>query len=138
MQSVTLAHSPDPDDVFMWWPITGMIEPPRDHRAIEPARVVSEPVIDTGDIRFVPIAADISVLNTRAIQRADLDITAMSMNCYARVASKYQLTTFGSSMGNGYGPKLVARAGVNSPRLASPVCYADELGEPDQRVGSRP
>ncbi|HVU64208.1 MAG TPA: MqnA/MqnD/SBP family protein [Phycisphaerales bacterium] len=124
MISVTLAHSPDPDDVFMWWPITGMIEPPADPRAVEPARVISPPVLDTGDIRFVPIAADISVLNKRAIERGDLDITAMSMNCYARVASKYQLTSFGSSMGYGYGPRLDARA---ARRLASPVCYREEL-----------
>jgi 1,4-dihydroxy-6-naphthoate synthase len=128
MPSVYLAHSPDPDDVFMWWPITGMIDPPRDPRAVEPARVISKPAIDTGDVRFIPIAADISVLNRRAIEQGDLDITAMSMNCYARVAAKYQLTSFGSSMGYGYGPKLVAKA---KTRLASPVCYVDEVGESD-------
>jgi 1,4-dihydroxy-6-naphthoate synthase len=95
---VTLAHSPDPDDVFMWWPITGMIDPPTHAEAQEgrPARVASSPAIDTGRFRFVPIAADIAALNRRAMTAGDLDITAISMNCYSHVAAKYQLTCFGS------------------------------------------
>ncbi len=133
MPDLQLAHSPDPDDVFMWWPITGMIEPPRNHHSVEPARVVSPPEIDTGDIRFIPIAADISVLNRRAIQRGDLDVTAMSMNCYARVASNYRLTSFGSSMGYGYGPKVVARPG-RPITVASSTCYAAELPAADGGV----
>jgi 1,4-dihydroxy-6-naphthoate synthase len=131
--TLTLAHSPDPDDVFMWWPITGMIEPPREHDRVEPARVVSSPEIDTGDLRFVPIAADISVLNRRAISQGDLDITAMSMNCYARVAAKYRLTSFGSSMGYGYGPKVVARVRETSG-VASSTCYECELSAKDRGV----
>ncbi len=133
MLELQLAHSPDPDDVFMWWPITGMIEPPRDHHAVRPARVITPPEIDTCGFRFVPVAADISVLNRRAIEQADLDITAMSMNCYARVAAKYQLTSFGSSMGYGYGPKVVARGG-RAPSVASCTCYADELSAIDRGV----
>ena len=111
--SISLAHSPDPDDVFMWWPITGMIEPPSHEagQAVVPARVVVAPEFDTGRFRFVPIAADIAALNRRAIATGDLDVTAISMNCYARVADRYQLTCFGSSMGFGYGPKLVGRIG---------------------------
>lgn len=131
--SITLAHSPDPDDVFMWWPITGMIEPPSHEQSqqVVPARVVSQPELDTGRIRFVSIASDIAALNRRAIATGDLDVTAISMNCYARVATKYQLTCFGSSMGFGYGPKLVGRGCATEQRpskLASPVCYADEPG----------
>lgn len=131
--SITLAHSPDPDDVFMWWPITGMIEPPSHEAAqrVVPARAVSEPELDTGRFSFISIASDIAVLNRRAIATGDLDVTAISMNCYARVATKYQLTCLGSSMGFGYGPKLVGRAGQNEKRpgaLASPVCYSDEPG----------
>ncbi len=131
--SIKLAHSPDPDDVFMWWPITGMIEPPSHEQAqqVVPARVVSQPELDTGRFRFVSIASDIAALNRRAISTGDLEVTAISMNCYARVAKQYQLTCFGSSMGFGYGPKLVGRAGQNekqSSTLASPVCYADERG----------
>ncbi len=133
MIDLTLAHSPDPDDVFMWWPITGMIQPPSHEHAqgVVPARVTTKPEIDTGRFRFVPIAADIAALNRRAIATGDLEITAISMNCYAHVAARYQLTSFGSSMGYGYGPKLVGRAGMSGERpsvLASPVCYANESG----------
>lgn len=125
MTELLLAHSPDPDDVFMWWPITGMIDPPRDAQAIEPARVISKPVLDTGRFRFTSIAADIAALNRRALAQGDLDITAISMFAWAHAREKYQLTCFGSSMGYGYGPKIVGRAMAPSA-LASPVCYADE------------
>lgn len=108
--TLTLAHSPDPDDVYMWWPITGMIDPPRDAQVIEPAHIISPPAIDTCGVRFQPIAADIAVLNRRALASADLDITALSINGYAHVRDRYQLTAFGSSMGMGYGPKVVAHA----------------------------
>lgn len=118
---LTLAHSPDPDDVFMWWPVTGMIDP-RD-----PDRVVSPPEIDTGRFRFRAIPADIAVLNKRAAESGDLDITALSMFAWAHVRERYLLTSFGASMGYGYGPKVVGRAPAAS-RLASPVCYADEPG----------
>jgi 1,4-dihydroxy-6-naphthoate synthase len=108
--TLSLAHSPDPDDVFMWWPITGMIDPPRDAQRVEPARVISRPELDTGGVRFTSIATDIAVLNRRAIDVGDLDITAISMFAWASVRSKYQLTSFGSSFGEGYGPRVVARA----------------------------
>lgn len=127
MSALFLAHSPDPDDVFMWWPITGMIDPPRDAQTIEPARVISQPVLDTGRFSFMPIAADIAALNRRALSQGDLDITAISMFAWAHAREKYQLTCFGSSMGYGYGPKIVGRA-LSPSALASPVCYADEPG----------
>ena len=88
---LTLAHSPDPDDVFMWWPITGMIEPPRDPREIASASVLSTPEIDTGRFRFTPIAADIAALNRHADKFGDLDITAVSMFAWLqpRVRERY-------------------------------------------------
>jgi 1,4-dihydroxy-6-naphthoate synthase len=101
--TLTLAHSPDPDDVFMWWPITGKIDP-RD-----PDRVVEPPVLDTGRFRFRAIPADIDVLNRRAIEYGDLDITALSMFAWAQVHERYALTCCGSSMGEGYGPKVVVQ-----------------------------
>ncbi len=118
--SLTLAHSPDPDDVYMWWPITGMIEPPSDPQIVEPARVLSPPEVDTGDLRFQPIAADIAQLNRRAQSVSDLDISAMSINTYAHVRDRYRLTSFGSSMGFGYGPKVVARRGRSFQDLLAP------------------
>lgn len=123
---LTLAHSPDPDDVFMWWPITGMIDPPRDAQAIEPAHIISKPVLDTGDFSFAPIAADIAVLNRRALNpapdAASLDITALSIFAWAHVAKTYRLTSFGSSMGMGFGPKIVSRIEPPGalPQAASP------------------
>ena len=101
---LTLAHSPDPDDVFMWWPITGKIDP-------RSGEVVAPPVIDTGRFEYRAVPADIDVLNRRAIsgQASELyDITAISFRAYADAASRYALTACGSSFGDGYGPKVVA------------------------------
>jgi len=110
-QTLTLAHSPDPDDVFMWWPITGKIDPVRnDDRGygivVEPAR------LDTGRLAFRALAEDIAVLNRRAIAQGDLEITAMSMFTWTHCRERYQLTACGSSMGEGYGPKVVSRQGA--------------------------
>ncbi len=102
--AIRIGHSPDPDDVFMWWPITGMLSPKPPH---EP---VSAPVLDTGRFRYEGVPADIEVLNRRAVDTGDLEITALSMACYATVHARYQLTACGSSMGYGYGPKLVTRS----------------------------
>jgi 1,4-dihydroxy-6-naphthoate synthase len=117
---ITLAHSPDPDDVFMWWPATGMIRPPADPQRLAPAQIVSAPEIDTRGFAFVPVAADIAALNRHADAGGVLDITALSVLTFARVADRYALTSFGSSFGEGYGPKIVARADADpSPgRLA--------------------
>lgn len=116
---LTLAHSPDPDDVFMWWPITGMIDP-SDH-----TRVVSPPELDTGAFEFRALPEDIAVLNRRAMERGDLDITALSMFTYAHVQDRYILTSCGSSVGDNYGPKVVARSGA----LPSELVRADGQGE---------
>jgi 5,8-dihydroxy-2-naphthoate synthase len=98
---LTLAHSPDPDDAFMWWPITGRIAPDGGQ--------VSAAVIDTGRFRFKAVPADIEVLNRRAAESGDLDITALSFRAWAAVRERYVVTRAGSSFGDGYGPKVVAR-----------------------------
>ncbi len=95
MKRLTLAHSPDPDDAFMWWPL-GVPE------------LGMKPEIDTRGFAFTPIAADIHDLNVRAVERADLDITAVSMFALAHASDKYVMTSCGSSMGDGYGPKVLA------------------------------
>ncbi|MFM9958628.1 MAG: menaquinone biosynthesis family protein [Phycisphaerales bacterium] len=107
MIPITLAHSPDPDDAFMWWPL-GV-----------PA-LNMPPAIDTRGFDFTPIAADIHDLNTRAIERADIDVTAISMFAYAHAAANYVLTSCGSSMGDGYGPKVLATAPRSLEWLRSP------------------
>lgn len=111
--TLRLAHSPDPDDVFMWWPITGKVDRAawnraRSERDGEPAPVSEPPVIDTGRFRFAPVPADIEVLNRRAAEAGDLEITALSMRAWLDVRTKYRLTSCGSSFGEGYGPKVVA------------------------------
>jgi 1,4-dihydroxy-6-naphthoate synthase len=106
---LTLAHSPDPDDVFMWWPITGKVEPPSLLGADEALRVVEPPILDTGRFSFRALPADIEVLNRRALQKGDLDITALSVRTWADVHDRYIVTACGGSFGDGYGPRLVAR-----------------------------
>jgi len=105
--TVTLAHSPDPDDAFMWWPLGD------DAKGIAPR-------IDTGAYRFRAVADDIESLNRRAIEVGDLDITAMSFHAYAHCADRYALTRCGSSFGDNYGPKIVARAPIGPERLRDP------------------
>lgn len=100
MHTLTIAHSPDPDDVFMWWPLG-------DER--------DEPAFDTAPFRFAPLAEDIQVLNRRAIERGDLDITAISIHTYPAIRGAYRLTDCAGSFGEGYGPKVVVRAGAAPP-----------------------
>lgn len=101
---LTLAHSADADDVFMWWPITGKVDP------ADPSRILAPPAIDTGRFAYRALPEDIQALNTRAMLSGDLEITAISMATYAHVADRYALTACGSSFGEGYGPKLVAHS----------------------------
>jgi len=86
--TLTLGHSPDPDDAFMFYGLAA-------------GR------LDTGRWAFEHVLQDIQTLNERA-QRAELDITAVSIHAYPHVARHYALTTCGSSMGDGYGPLVVS------------------------------
>jgi 1,4-dihydroxy-6-naphthoate synthase len=85
----------------MWWPITGKIRP--DGTQVAPA------AIDTGRFRFQAVPADIEVLNRRAAASGDLDITALSFRAWGPVRDKYVVTNTGSSFGEGFGPKVIAR-----------------------------
>jgi len=93
---LTLAHSPDPDDAFMWWPL-GDVESGRD------------PAIDTAGFRFRTVAADIEALNNRAVEQGDLDFTAVSAHTYPHIKDRYAVTSCGASFGDGYGPRVIAR-----------------------------
>jgi 1,4-dihydroxy-6-naphthoate synthase len=88
-QTLTLGHSPDPDDAFMFY-------------------ALASDKIDTGPWRFEHVLQDIQTLNERA-RRGELHITAISVHAYPHVADKYALLNCGSSMGDGYGPLVVAR-----------------------------
>lgn len=126
--SLTLAHSPDPDDAFMWWPLTGKIAP--DGSSLPGSE--GQPRIDTGRCTFRALPADIHVLNRRAAQKADLEITALSARAYADVKDRYIITSCGGSFGDGYGPKVVVRAeqSPSGPQLNS---LAD-LAKPGLRI----
>jgi 1,4-dihydroxy-6-naphthoate synthase len=83
-----LGHSPDPDDAFMFY-------------------ALAKDKIPTGPYRFEHVLQDIQTLNQRARQ-GELEITAISIHAYPYVADKYALTSCGSSMGDKYGPMVVA------------------------------
>ena len=79
---------------------------------------LAEGKIDTGDLRYVHELSDIESLNQRARQ-AELEVTAVSIHAYAYLWRDYALLGSGSSMGDGYGPRLVAtRARPSDPRAA--------------------
>jgi 1,4-dihydroxy-6-naphthoate synthase len=86
---ITVAHSPDSDDAFM-------------HYAL------AEHKIDTGDLEFDHVLQDIQTLNERAAQ-GQYEVTAISTHAFAYVSDKYALLPHGASMGEGYGPMIVAR-----------------------------
>jgi len=89
-QILTLGHSPDPDDAFMFYGL-------------------AHELIPTDGFKFQHILQDIQTLNERAT-RGELDITAISIHAYAYVSDKYALLPSGASMGDGYGPMLVAQS----------------------------
>ena len=89
MREITLGHSPDPDDAFMFY-------------------ALAAEKIDTGNLTFRHIIEDIETLNRRALN-AELDVTAVSIHTYAYVLNDYALLTSGASMGDNYGPLLISR-----------------------------
>ncbi len=109
---LSLGHSPDADDAFMWWPLgtVGITAPA--HLGELPQL---PPVLDTGRFCFRPVALDIEALNRRAIENADLDITAMSFATYASATEQYILTSCGASFGEGYGPKILLTPDSSNP-----------------------
>jgi 1,4-dihydroxy-6-naphthoate synthase len=88
-RTIHVAHSPDSDDAFMFY-------------------ALAEGKVDTGDLRYVHELSDIESLNQRA-RRAELEVTAVSIHAYAYIWRDYALLNSGSSMGDGYGPRLVSR-----------------------------
>jgi 1,4-dihydroxy-6-naphthoate synthase len=86
---ITVGHSPDPDDAFMFY-------------------ALAHDKIATGDLTFRHELQDIETLNRRAL-RGELDVTAVSIHAYASLTGKYALLPSGCSMGDRYGPMVVAR-----------------------------
>ena len=74
--------------------------------------------IDTGPRRYEHELADIESLNQRAL-RGELEVTAVSLHAYAYLADRYALLAHGASIGDGYGPRIVARTPApTDPRSA--------------------
>jgi 1,4-dihydroxy-6-naphthoate synthase len=73
--------------------------------------------IDTQGIRYVHELQDIETLNGRAL-RGELDVTAVSIHAYAYISDRYALLPHGASMGDGYGPMLVARQPMTREDIA--------------------
>src|SRR5208283_1046453 len=97
--TLTLGHSPDPDDAFMFY-------------------ALAKDLIPSGGFEFRHILQDIQTLNERAT-RGELDITAVSIHAYAYVSAQYALLPSGASMGDGYGPMLVAKQLLTKAELAT-------------------
>jgi 1,4-dihydroxy-6-naphthoate synthase len=86
---ITVGHSPDPDDAFMFY-------------------ALAHDKLDTGDLAFRHELQDIETLNRRAL-RGELEVTAVSLHAYAHLLDRYALLPSGCSMGDHYGPMVVAR-----------------------------
>jgi 1,4-dihydroxy-6-naphthoate synthase len=88
-RTIRVAHSPDADDAFMFW-------------------AMASGKIDTGGRRYVHELADIESLNRRALA-GELEVTAVSLHAFAYLADRYALLAHGASIGDRYGPRIVAR-----------------------------
>lgn len=88
-KTITLAHSPDSDDAFMFYGL-------------------ATNKLDTGGLHFKHLLKDIQTLNEEAT-RGTYDVTAISFHAYAYVADKYALLPHGASIGDNYGPIVVSR-----------------------------
>jgi 1,4-dihydroxy-6-naphthoate synthase len=98
-RTLTLGHSPDPDDAFMFY-------------------ALAKGLIPAHGFRFEHILQDIQTLNERAT-RGELDISAISIHAYAYVSHSYALLPSGASMGDGYGPMLVAKERFTREQIAA-------------------
>jgi 1,4-dihydroxy-6-naphthoate synthase len=96
-QLIRIGHSPDPDDAFMFF-------------------ALARNRIATGRFRFEHQLVDIETLNRRAFA-GELELTALSVHAYAYLSDKYALCPCGASMGDGYGPMVVARQPTELDRL---------------------
>ena len=102
---IQVGHSPDADDAFMFY-------------------ALAHEKLDTGDLEFQHILRDIETLNRWALEQT-LEVTALSVHAYAHVANDYALLRHGASIGEKYGPIVVARdrftiQELNRKRIAIP------------------
>ena len=119
-RTITVAHSPDSDDAFMFYGL-------------------ATNKLDTGSLHFTHVLKDIQTLNEEAF-KGTYDVTAVSFHAYAYLTEKYLLLPHGASIGDNYGPILVSRTPIvlsapppiarfrqcpqGSSRCPSPCCSA--------------
>src|SRR5712671_1940251 len=97
-QTITVAHSPDSDDAFMFYALAT-------HK------------LETGQLEFEHVLKDIQTLNEEA-RKGTYDVTAISFHAYAYVADKYALLPHGASIGDNYGPIVVANEDLDPSELS--------------------
>jgi len=105
-QEIKVAHSPDSDDAFMFYGL-------------------ATDKLDTGELHFTHVLKDIQTLNQVAMTTRDYDVTAVSFHAYAYISDHYALLPHGASIGDGYGPIVVAREAfpaseIKNKRIAIP------------------
>ncbi|HEX8097554.1 MAG TPA: MqnA/MqnD/SBP family protein [Pyrinomonadaceae bacterium] len=97
-RTITVAHSPDSDDAFMFY-------------------ALATNKLDTGGLHFTHVLKDIQTLNEEA-RRGTYDVTAISFHAYAYVADRYALLPHGASIGDKYGPVVVSREEASPDELS--------------------
>src|SRR5215831_14865091 len=98
-RTISLAHSPDSDDAFMFY-------------------ALATNKIETGNLDFQHVLKDIQTLN-EAAREGTYDVTAISFHAYAYVADKYALLPHGASIGDNYGPVVVANEELDPSQLSN-------------------
>ncbi len=125
---IRIAHSPDADDAFM-------------HYAVIKGKVPAD------GLRFVETLADIETLNQKA-REGVYEVTAISLHAYAYLDERYALLNSGASLGDGYGPIVIARrrmtreelagASVATPGKLTSARLALQLWQPEARCTDMP
>ncbi len=92
MSIYTVAHSPDADDIFMYY-------------------AIAFGWVGSNKLKFTNIALDIETLNEKALEENFYDITAISFALYPYIRNDYALLRTAVSFGQGYGPKLIKKRG---------------------------
>src|SRR2546430_12912152 len=96
-KQISIAHSPDSDDAFMFY-------------------ALATNKIKTGDLKFRHVLSDIETLNQKAL-KGEYEVTAISFHAYAYLTEQYALLDSGASMGDRYGPLLVSETRMRASEL---------------------
>ena len=97
-RTISVAHSPDSDDAFMFYGLAT-------HK------------LDTGNLTFTHVLKDIQTLNEEAF-KGTYDVTAVSFHAYAYISDRYLLLPHGASIGDNYGPIVVAREAASCDEIS--------------------